>query len=123
MTYLPKIHSHKENIGYFKSQVENGTLYIATYNKKIAGFIGITSGWINHLYIDKYFQNKGVGKQLVTFAKTHSTDGLNLWVFEDNTKAILFYEREEFKLVEKRDIDKADNEEKLPDRKYRWIKS
>jgi putative acetyltransferase len=123
MEYIPKLHSHKENCEYFKSLIENGTLFIALYDKKIAGFIDAPPGWINHLYIDKNFQNKGIGKHLVTFAKSHSTDNMYLWVFEENTEAIRFYEREGFTLVEKRDIDIADNEEKLPDRKYSWIKS
>jgi putative acetyltransferase len=123
MSYIPKLHTHKENIEYFKSRVEKSSIYIAVSDKKFAGFIDLTPQWINHLYVDKNFQNKGVGKQLITFAKSQSTDKLYLWVFEENQKAIRFYERENFTLVEKRDIDKADNEEDLPDRKYVWMHS
>jgi len=55
--------------------------------------------------------------------KSISFGQLYLWVFEDNTNAIRFYEREGFNLVEKRDKEKADNEEHLADRKYTWSKS
>ncbi len=72
------------------------------------------------LYIDPKFHNKGYGKLLLNHAKELSPNGLYLWVFEDNIGAIKFYEREGFKLIEKRDKDNADNEENLPDRKYYW---
>jgi GNAT superfamily N-acetyltransferase len=120
MLYIPKIHTHKENCEYFKHLINTDTLFVALVDNQLSGFIGIESGWVNHLYIHSNFQNQGVGKALLDFAKKMYPNELQLWVFEDNKNAIRFYEREGFVLDLKRDALQTDNEENLPDRRYLW---
>ncbi len=61
----------------------------------IRGFIEINKTEICKLYVDPFFQGKGIGGELIEFAKReHSAD--HLWALEKNHKAIAFYERHGF---------------------------
>ncbi len=122
MTYLPHLHSDEETEHYITNLVKNEKMFVAEVDNIPAGFIQFDDTWIHHLYIDPEFQNKGVGKQLLDAVKKDSSE-LFLWVFEHNTGAIEFYEREGFTLLGKRDTHQSDNEEGLPDRKYKWTNS
>jgi len=121
MTYLPHLHTEEDTRKFIYGLVDNGTVYVAKNEKDVLGFIEVSNNFINHLYISPNYQGHGVGKKLLDFAKGKNPDGLSLWVFEENDGAIKFYEREGFKLMEKREIN-PDNEEHLPDRKYFWKK-
>ncbi|MDO8269069.1 MAG: GNAT family N-acetyltransferase [Candidatus Levybacteria bacterium] len=123
MKYLPDIHTSEETHVFVTSLVISGGVLVAKEKGRVAGFIHAKDGWVNHLYIDPAFQNQGVGKVLLEEVKEQNPEGLYLWVFEENLGAIKFYEREGFRLIEKRDIDHVDNEEHLPDRKYSWQKA
>jgi len=120
MEYLPIVHTHEENKAYFKDLVKSGTVLVIKQNNRYLGFTQLKDSWIMHLYIDPTFQNQGFGKVLLDNLKILSPSELNLWVFEQNTRAIKFYEREGFNLKEKRSKDQSTNEENLPDRRYRW---
>jgi ribosomal protein S18 acetylase RimI-like enzyme len=122
MKYLPIIHTLDETEKYLVSLVSDGNVLVAKRGNSILGFSQLKDGFVNHLYIDPHFQNKGVGKLLLDEMKQLSSDNLKLWVFEENKNAIRFYEREGFKLEEKRDKEHTENEENLPDRLYSWTK-
>ena len=62
-------------------------------------------------------QGNGVGSRLLRLAQDTTTDALQLWAFQSNTRARVFYERRGF--VELRRTD-GDNEEREPDILYRW---
>lgn len=120
MMYLPVVHSAAETDGFFTAMVRAGDIWIAKLDATVAGFMEIKGGWLHHLYVAPDFQNRGIGKALLDKAKQESREGIALWVFEDNTDAMRFYEREGFSLQEKRTKAQATNEENLPDRKYIW---
>lgn len=122
MLYLPPIHTSYETEQYITSLVEAGKIFVIRKNNVIAGFMQIEDGLLNHLYVHPKFQGEGLGKILLDRAKEISPNGIVLWVFEENTEAIKFYEREGFTLIEKRGKKEAKNEENLPDRKYEWKK-
>lgn len=58
----------------------------------IKGMIHIEGEEIRELYVDHFFQNQGVGAQLIEFAKEQFSVRF-LWALEKNTSAIRFYER------------------------------
>ena len=120
MTYLPHLHTDEETEKFIAGLVKEGNVSIAKIEERIVGFTELRDGWIEHLYVDPEFQNQGIGTSLMNYLKQLSPSGLTLWVFEENKGAIAFYEREGFVLVEKRDLEHANNEEHLPDRKYHW---
>ena len=124
MKYLPALHTPEEDTNYFKHQIMDGGMFIAetidSIHNKIVGIMAVKDNWLNHLYIVPQFQKKGVGRVLLQEAQRQSATGFKLWVFQQNTGAIRFYEREGCVLLEERDALQADNEEHLPDKKYEW---
>ena len=62
---------------------------------------------------------KGAGTQLIDAAKaTAGIVALELWCFQANERARRFYEARGFRAI--RFTDGADNEERMPDIRYRW---
>lgn len=68
----------------------------------VKGMVHISGQFIEELYVDSFFENQGIGGELIKFAVEQM--GCNcLWVLEKNTDAIRFYERHGFSyLGEKR---------------------
>jgi GNAT superfamily N-acetyltransferase len=58
------------------------------------------------------------GRRLIGAAKATGIGALELWCFQANTRARHFYEPRGFRAI--RFIDGADNEEQMPDVRYRW---
>ncbi len=61
----------------------------------VKGLIRISGEEIETLYVDTFFENNGIGGQLVEFAKEHF-DVRFLWALEKNNGALRFYERHGF---------------------------
>ena len=74
--------------------------------------------WVDQLYVDPAWFGRGLGSALLTQAQVRRPDGLQLWAFESNRRAHRFYERHGFVLEEQ--TDGSGNEERAPDRRYRW---
>ncbi|RJL20794.1 GNAT family N-acetyltransferase [Bailinhaonella thermotolerans] len=119
MPYLPALYSEDET-RYWVSQVMLPTheVYLATPNNIPQAFAALKDDWLAHLYVAPHTQSQGLGTALLSKAKQASPKGLNLHVFQANARAVHFYERQGFTLVELRDA-KA-NEEGLPDAHYHW---
>jgi ribosomal protein S18 acetylase RimI-like enzyme len=86
MSYLPDLHTAGKTMDFIGGLIEEGNLYIAIAQGEVAGFIDMKDGWVHHLYIDPAFQNKGIEKHLLDFAKRKFPKGPSLWVFEQNTR-------------------------------------
>jgi GNAT superfamily N-acetyltransferase len=63
----------------------------------------------------------GAGSQLIEASKATGVGALELWCFQANERARRFYEARGFHAV--RFTDGADNEEQMPDIRYRWERS
>ena len=61
----------------------------------IRGFVQIEGKEIKKLYVDTFFQSKGIGAALIGYAVTEK-GAKYLWALEKNRKAIRFYERHGF---------------------------
>lgn len=85
---------------------------------EILGWVDVHQGELNQLYCKRGHTGKGIGKQLLDFAKERSPDGLELWTFQVNTGARAFYKREGF--IEVEQTDGANCEEKQPDVRMVW---
>lgn len=75
---------------------------------EIKGFIGLNNNYIAGIFIDKLSRNKGYGKLLIDDIKKDYND-LTLNVYIKNKKAIDFYKREGFIIVEE-SLDSENNE-------------
>jgi GNAT superfamily N-acetyltransferase len=117
---VPTIHPLHEVIDYITSvRVANGSSYVLEQNGKILGWLDVADGWVNHLCVRRGETGKGIGKELLDYAKLKSPQGLQLWTFQVNDGARRFYAREGFQEVE---LTNGENcEEKQPDVRLVWL--
>ncbi len=92
--------------------------YVYEENCEILAWVDVHQGWLDQLYCKRDHTGKGIGKQLLDFAKSREPEGLQLWTFQINARARAFYEREGFQEVEL--TDGANCEEKQPDVRMEW---
>lgn len=64
----------------------------------IRGFVQVNQREICKLYVDTFFQGKGVGGQLIEYA-VKELHGNYLWALEKNVRAVSFYHRHGFHLT------------------------
>lgn len=95
---------------YFKKDEIIKNIYVFD-NGLIRGFIQMNEKEICKIYVDTFFQSKGIGKELIEYAinKLHAD---NLWALEKNTRAISFYKRHGFHLTGEKKFE-ADTTEYL----------
>lgn len=117
LPYLPELHTAQEDLEYFGKIIEDENVIVAQSGDKVVGFCSYNNNWLNHLYVIPEHQGRGVGKALLDNAKAHNIE-LNLWVFQKNTNAIDFYQRNGFKLL--LTTNGSGNEEGEPDAHYIW---
>lgn len=65
----------------------------------VKGLIHIDGNEIVELYVDYFFQDQGIGSELIEYAKEHYPVNY-LWAIEKNTDAIRFYEAHGFHLTD-----------------------
>ena len=78
---------------------------------RIDGFIGLTGNYIEGIFVRETIQSKGIGKQLLNYAKGIKSS-LRLSVYQKNTRAIAFYQREQF-VIHSENIDDSTNEKEF----------
>lgn len=87
------IHSYKFSIEDFDADTKGEAVWVAEINGVIAGFIGLwmPDNFVHHLYIDKHYQRKGIGKALLNKAAAVCGVPLTLKCLIQNKRAFNFY--------------------------------
>ncbi len=75
----------------------------------IRGFIQMNGTEICKLFVDTFFQGRGIGGELIEFAK-NELHADNLWALEKNVRAISFYQRHGFHLTGERKFEEDTTE-------------
>ena len=75
------------------------------------GFIGLTNNYVEGIFVSEAIQSKGIGKQLLNYAKEIKSS-LRLSVYQKNTRAIAFYQREQF-VIRSVNINDSTNEKEF----------
>jgi putative acetyltransferase len=94
----------KDNFEFVQKIIPQTTVLVYEKQNSIAGFIGLTNGYINGLFVKKIFRSKGIGKSLIEYAKLYNKH-LTLDVYALNQSAVNFYKRESFCITDQH-IDK-----------------
>jgi GNAT superfamily N-acetyltransferase len=100
LTFLPMLHS------------------IEGYRRFVAGVLALQGEEIRQLYTRPDRIGRGAGTELIEAVKASGVAALELWCFQANARARRFYEARGFRAI--RFTDGADNEERVPDVRYRW---
>ena len=99
----------KSNLELVKELLLQATVYVYEDNQKIQGFIGLNGEYIEGIFVSEAMQSQGIGKRLLNYVK-NTKSKLILNVYQKNTPAISFYQREQF-VIQSEHIDN-DNSEK-----------
>ena len=91
-------------------------VHVAEVDGRVVGFVALTPGWIEHLYVHPDHCGGGIGAALLVQA-TAVGGPLQLWTFAANDGARRFHARHGFAEVGGTD---GDNEEGAPDVLRRW---
>ncbi len=125
LPYAPVMHSPAEVQGWFESVLVPRGVWLAWVEDQLAGLLVLDEQdglkWIDQLYLHPGFTGRGLGSQLVDFAKQHLGSPIQLYTFQQNLPARRFYERHGF--IAMAFGDGSGNEENCPDVLYRWESS
>ena len=87
----------KSNLELIKRLLLQATVYVYENNQKIQGFIGLNDEYIEGIFVSNEMQSQGIGKILLNYTK-NKRNKLLLNVYQRNTRAISFYQREGFEI-------------------------
>jgi GNAT superfamily N-acetyltransferase len=122
LTFLPMLHTLASYRWYVANRMlKEWPVTVAEDATGIVAFLGLRGEEVGHFYVRPDRIGQGVGTLLLEAAKSTGVDALELWCFQANVRARRFYEARGFKSI--RFTDGADNEERMPDVRYRWTRS
>lgn len=81
-------------VEYFKQKEVMEDTYVFD-DGLIRGFLQMKDTEICKLYVEPLFQSRGIGKELIEYAKIELHANM-LWALEKNTRAVSFYKRHGF---------------------------
>ena len=88
-----------------KEMFPQAEVYVYESDGKVQGFIGLDGEYIEGIFVFDKMQSRGIGKALLDYAKSRRSE-LRLNVYQKNTRAIRFYQREGFS-VRSEGLDEA----------------
>ena len=102
-----------DNYDMVKNMLPHSEIYVHENDvtKQIDGFIGLNDNYIEGIFVEQAVQSKGIGKQLLDFVKNIKSS-MSLRVYQKNTRAISFYQREQF-FIQSRSTDDNTNEKEF----------
>ncbi len=118
LPYLPDLHTLEGDKKFYRNRVfPECQVWVFEDEQELVGFCAFREGWVDHLYLLPSHVGKTLGEALLNKAKENHRF-LQLMVFQRNTRAISFYERNGFRKI--KETDGSACEEKLPDALYEW---
>lgn len=98
----------KSNFELVKELLLQATVYVYEDKQEIQGFIGLSNEYIEGIFVSAEMQSQGIGKILLNYVKG-KRNKLILNVYQKNTRAISFYQREGFE-IQYSSLDEATGE-------------
>ena len=96
------------NYELVKEMMSQAEVYVYEDDKMIQGFVGLSNEYMEGIFVSDEMQSLGIGKALLSYAKDKRSK-LFLNVYQKNTRAISFYQREGFE-VKNSGLDEATGE-------------
>ena len=90
-------------------------VYIDECKNEIEGFIGLEETYIAGIFVRTEARSEGIGKALLDFIKEKKQE-LTLNVYQKNVRAVRFYERQGFQIIDRYMDKNTDEKEYL----MRW---
>lgn len=87
----------ESNFKFVKEALPQAEVYVYEHDQEIQGFIGLNEEYVEGIFVSDAMRSQGIGKMLLNYAKG-KRNKLHLKVYQKNTRAISFYQREKFEL-------------------------
>lgn len=102
-----------DNYAMVKDLLPQAEIYVYEDDdtNQIDGFIGLSDNYIEGIFVRETLRSRGVGKQLLNYVKKIKSI-MRLSVYQKNTRAIAFYQREQFVICSE-NIDDSTNEKEF----------
>ena len=94
-----------------KEMLPQAEVYVYENAGEIQGFVGLNGEYIEGLFVADEMQSQGIGKRLLDHIKAMK-DTLRLSVYQKNTRAIRFYQREGF-VIQHEGLDESTGEQEF----------
>ena len=115
-----KGHFFYEDRDYFRDHIlKTDKVFVVESDERAVAFMAMREDFIDHLYIHPDFQNRGIGKMLLDYARELSPEHIWLYTLQINMNARAFYEKNGF-TAEKFGVSPLPESE--PDVEYHWRK-
>lgn len=98
----------RSNFEPVKEMLPQTEVYVYENTGEIRGFVGLSSEYIEGIFVADEMQSQGIGKCLLDHIKAMK-DTLHLNVYQKNTRAIRFYQREGF-VIQYEGLDESTGE-------------
>ena len=102
-----------DNYAMVKDLLPQAEIYVYEDDdtNQIDGFIGLSDNYIEGIFVRETLRSRGVGKQLLNYVKKIKSI-MRLSVYQKNTRAIEFYQREQFVICSE-NIDDSTNKKEF----------
>ena len=101
----------RSNFEPVKEMLPQAEVYVYESAGKIQGFVGLTGEYIEGIFVSGEMRSQGIGKRLLDHMKAIK-DTLHLSVYKKNTRAIRFYQREDF-VIQREGLDESTDEKEF----------
>ena len=101
----------RNNFEPVKEMLPQAEVYVYEVAEEIQGFVGLTGEYIEGIFVSGEVQSQGIGKRLLDHIKAIK-DTLYLSVYQKNTRAIRFYQREDF-VIQREGLDESTDEKEF----------
>ena len=108
--FVPAVY-WKSNFEPVKEMLPQAEVYVYESAGEIQGFVGLTGEYIEGIFVSGEMQSQGIGKRLLDHIKAIK-DTLYLSVYQKNTRAIRFYQREGF-VIQREGLDESTDEKEF----------
>lgn len=98
----------RNNFESVKEMLPQAEVYVYEEAGAIQGFVSLSGGYIEGIFVSGEMQSQGIGKRLLDHMKAIK-DTLHLSVYQKNTRAIRFYQREGF-VIQREGLDESAGE-------------
>ncbi|MFS4466113.1 GNAT family N-acetyltransferase [Staphylococcus haemolyticus] len=100
-----------DNYSNVLDSLKDTDVYVYKENEQIVAFCGLIDNYIAGLFVKEEYRNKGIGHALIKHLQSEY-DHLSLEVFEQNNRAVHFYESLGFIKMES-SVDKTNHTQSL----------
>ena len=115
-----KGHFFFEDQDYFRHHIlKENKVFVVEGDRRPIAFMAMRHEFVDQLYVHPDYQNRGVGKALLDYARQLSPEHVWLYTLQINVNARAFYEKNGF-VAEKFGVSPPPENE--PDVEYHWRK-